>query len=110
MLKNATGALSISIITGCGKVTEASLSSDLAKALKCTLNFKYLTNPADVNRTTCMLKCFAELEVNEFKNLVMEEAARTATWMPVIRCVFFAGPWKPFSFFLYSYNGSANFI
>jgi len=60
-------SLSISSVTGCGKVIEASLSSDLAKALKCTLNFKYLTNPADGNRTTCMLKCFTELEVNELK-------------------------------------------
>lgn len=67
MPKNARGALSISVITCGGKVIEAVLSSDLAKVLKCTLSFKYLTNPADVNRTTCMLKCFAELQVNEFK-------------------------------------------
>lgn len=65
--KNATGALCLIVAVGCGGVIGADLSSDLAKALKCTLNFKYLTNPDDVNKTMCKLKSFTELEFNEFK-------------------------------------------
>lgn len=65
--KNAPGAPCLIVKVVCGKVIGADLSSDLAKALKCTLNIKYLTNPADVNKTTCKLKSFTELEFNEFK-------------------------------------------
>lgn len=47
-------------------MTEAGLSSNLAKTLKYTLNFKYPTNSADVNKMTCKLKSFTELEFGKF--------------------------------------------
>lgn len=47
-------------------MTEAGLSSDLAKTLKCTLSFEYPTNPADVNKMSCKLESFTELEFGKF--------------------------------------------
>lgn len=58
LMKNSPGSPSIPVGSGCGK------EPPVAKALKCTLNSKYPAHPADVNRTTCMLKCFAELVVD----------------------------------------------